>query len=149
MAFAKVVEARNKGLSSQEKQARGLLKQTMAAGKRAEGMLMTLELAMESRDLAELNVRCLDAIGSLSQDIIGSSQQTSPSKAKKIKMDHAGDVQVISGGFFDCFRTPVSTYIAESGGSIGQQMPEKHCHTVAAVIFSCDHIRFADAVPVK
>ena len=80
----KMIEARRKGLKEQEMQARNLLKQTMASIKRVEGMLMTLELAMEARDLAELNVRCLDAIGSLSQDIIGSSQQTSPSKAKKI-----------------------------------------------------------------
>ena len=81
---SKMIEARRKGLKEQEAQARGLLKQTMASIKRVQGMLMTLELAMESRDLAELNVRCLDAIGTLSQDIIGSSQQTSAGKAKKI-----------------------------------------------------------------
>ena len=80
----KMIEARRKGLKEQEMQARGLLKQTMASIKRAEGMLFTLELAMESRDLAELNVKCLDAIGSLSEDVIGSSKQTSASKAKKI-----------------------------------------------------------------
>ena len=73
-AFAKVVEARNKGLSSQEKQARGLLKQAMAAGKRAEGMLMTLELAMESRDLAELNTEFLKGISVLSDDIVSASK---------------------------------------------------------------------------
>ena len=80
----KMLESRRKGLKEQEMQARNLLKQTMASIKRVEGMLMTLELAMESRDLAELNVRCLDAIGNLSQDIIGSAQEISPNKAKKI-----------------------------------------------------------------
>lgn len=80
----KVVEARQKGLPEQEKQARGLLKQTMAAIKREQGMLMTLELAIESRDLAQLNMDFLDSIGSLSEDIINSSQKTSDAKAKRV-----------------------------------------------------------------
>lgn len=75
-AFAKVVEARSKGLTAQEKQARGLLKQSMASCKRAEGMLMTLELAVESRDLAELNMNFLKSIGDLSDDIISAGKNS-------------------------------------------------------------------------
>ena len=80
----KVVEAKQKGLPEQEKQARGLLKQTMASIKREQGMLMTLELAVESRDLAQLNLNFLDSIGNLSEDIISSSQKTSEAKARKV-----------------------------------------------------------------
>ena len=88
-AFAKVVEARNKGLTSQEKQARGLLKQTMAASKRAEGMLMTLELAMESRDLAELNTEFLKGISVLSDDIVAAGKDSANVKQVEKKYKNA------------------------------------------------------------
>ena len=84
VVLKKVVEAKQKGLKEQENQARNLLKQTLAAMKREEGMLMTLELAIESRDLAQLNMNFLNSIGTLSEDIISSGKQTSAGKAKKI-----------------------------------------------------------------
>ena len=80
----KVIEAKQKGLKDQESQARNLLKQTMAAMKREEGMLMTLELAVESRDLAQLNMNFLNSINTLSEDIISSGQATNDAKAKKV-----------------------------------------------------------------
>lgn len=83
VAFNKLCEAKSKGLGEQEKQARGLLKQVMAASKRANGMLMTLELAIETRDLAELNLNFLDSISALSDDIISSGKQTNESRTKK------------------------------------------------------------------
>ena len=89
VAFQKVYDARQKGLKEQEAQARGLLKQTMAASKRAEGMLMTLELAKESRDLAELNMNFLNSIGDLSEDIIAAGKKTSAAKTKKIGNKYA------------------------------------------------------------
>ena len=84
IVLRKVVEAKQKGLPEQEKQARGLMKQTLAAIKREEGMLMTLELAIESRDLAQLNMNFLDSIGTLSEDIISSCQKTSESRARRV-----------------------------------------------------------------
>lgn len=83
--FQKVMVARQKGLTEQERQARGLLKQAMMAEKRADAMLMTLELATESKDMAELNMNFLESIGALSEDIIASSKNTKDSKAKKIE----------------------------------------------------------------
>lgn len=80
----KVLEAKQKGLRDQEAQARGLLKQTMASIRREQGMLMTLELAVESRDLAQLNMNFLDSIATLSDDIIGSSEHVSDARVKKI-----------------------------------------------------------------
>ena len=50
-----VVEAKRRGLPAQEKQARGLLSRCLASIKRIDGMLMTIELAVQSRDLAKLN----------------------------------------------------------------------------------------------
>jgi hypothetical protein len=61
----------------------------MAASKRAEGMLMTLELAKESRDLAELNMNFLSSIGDLSDDILEAGKKTSASKTKKIGNKYA------------------------------------------------------------
>lgn len=81
----KVVEARRKGLKEQEAQAKGLLKQTMVAIKREEGMLMTLELAVESRDLAQLNMNFLESISALSDDIISSGDKMSKSETKKVE----------------------------------------------------------------
>ncbi|MBQ8429646.1 MAG: hypothetical protein IJX30_06080 [Clostridia bacterium] len=80
----KVMEARQKGLKEQEQQARSLLKQTMAAIKRENGMLMTLELAIESRDLAQLNSNFLESIGALSDDILSSGKINSEANTKRI-----------------------------------------------------------------
>jgi hypothetical protein len=79
----KLVEARRKGLKAQEEQARGLLGRCLASKKRAEGMLMTLELARESRDLAELNYQFLECIGDLSDDITIASGKTKAKKTEK------------------------------------------------------------------
>lgn len=75
-ALLKVVEAKKKGMQAQEKQARGLLKQALASCRRAESMLMTLELAVQSRDLAELNMNFLNSVGALSDDIIAAEKNT-------------------------------------------------------------------------
>lgn len=81
--LSKVMEARRKGLSVQEEQARTLLKRSMAAEKRANAMLMTIELAVQSRDLAELNKQFLEAIGSLSTDITTAATKTDTKRAEK------------------------------------------------------------------
>ena len=64
----KVVEARKKGLSTQEAQARELLGECMMAEKNTNAMLMTLELTEKSRDLAELHKKFLEAISPLTED---------------------------------------------------------------------------------
>ncbi len=79
----KVIEARQKGLAPQEEQARSLLRKCMASQKQASGMLMTLELAVQSRDLAELNRQFLDCIGVLSEDISVSAKKSNAKKAEK------------------------------------------------------------------
>lgn len=80
----KIVEARQKGLKEPEKQARTMLRQIMASIKRESSMLMTLELAVEARDLAEMNASFLESIGTLSDEILGSGTVVSEEKTKKV-----------------------------------------------------------------
>ncbi len=80
--LSKVLEARRTGLKSQENQARGLLKKNMASLKQTRGMLMTLELAVQSRDLAALNRQFLECIGALSEDIQLSAGKSNAKKAE-------------------------------------------------------------------
>ena len=80
----KIVEARRMGLKDQERQARNLLKQIMASINREHGMLMTLELAVEARDLAELNASFMESIGTLSEEILKSDELISDKKVKKV-----------------------------------------------------------------
>lgn len=80
--LSNVVAARRKGLKEPENQARAVLARYLASIKRAEGMLLTLELAVQTRDLAKLNYEFLQCIGDLSDDI---SQSTQKFNAKKIE----------------------------------------------------------------
>lgn len=84
LMLRKIVEARRKGLKEPEKQARNLLKQIMASINRENSMLMTLELAVEARDLAALNVTFMESIGTLSDEILKSDETISDNKVKKI-----------------------------------------------------------------
>ena len=80
---SKVIEAKRKGLPAQEQQARGLLKRCIASQKQASGMLMTLELAVQSRDLASLNMQFLECIGNLSDDMRTAAKKSNAKQAEK------------------------------------------------------------------
>ena len=47
-------------------------------------MLMTLELAVETRDLAQLNANFMETIGVLSEDILSAGKATDKKKAKRV-----------------------------------------------------------------
>lgn len=79
----KVLDARRMGLKEQEAQARSILKKCLVSEKRANGMLMTLELAVETRDLADLNYQFLESIGAISEDIRVSAKKSDAKKAEK------------------------------------------------------------------
>ncbi len=81
--FGKVLEARKKGLKTQEDQARGLMRRCMATHRQVSGMLMTLELAVEARDLSEISQKFLESIGMLSQDIVASASKSNAKKTEK------------------------------------------------------------------
>ena len=78
---SQVIEAKRRGLSAQEKQARELLSRCLASIKRIDGMLMTIELAVQSRDLAKLNCEFVQCIGDLADDISVSAGKTESRKA--------------------------------------------------------------------
>ncbi len=81
-ALGKLMEAREKNLPEQERQARGLLRQYIATEKRTEGMLMTLELAVLSSDLSDLNHRFLECIGELSDVVVQNEGKTDVKKVE-------------------------------------------------------------------
>lgn len=82
LLVSQVVEAKRKGLPAQEKQARGLLSRCLVSIKRIDGMLMTIELAVQSRDLAKLNCEFVQCIGDLADDISASVGKTDSKKAE-------------------------------------------------------------------
>ena len=80
MAVRKVKEAQMKGLPDQEKQARNQARQFLASKKRAEGMLMSLELAVQARDLSELNATFLTCLGELSDCVVADTNSVNTKK---------------------------------------------------------------------
>ena len=82
-AVRKVKEAQMKGLPEQEKQARNQARQFLASKKRAEGMLMSLELAVQARDLSELNATFLTCIGELSDCVVADANSVNTKKIEE------------------------------------------------------------------
>lgn len=81
--LSNILSARKKGLKAQEQQARGVMARYLASIKRAEGMLLTLELAVQTRDLAKLNYDFLQCIGDLSDDISKSTKKFDTKKTEE------------------------------------------------------------------
>ena len=81
--LSNILSARQKGLKAQEQQARAVLARYLASIKRAEGMLLTLELAVQTRDLAKLNYDFLQCIGDLSDDISKSTKKFDTKKTEE------------------------------------------------------------------
>lgn len=80
-----ILQARRKGLKEPEQQARNLMRQTLAAIGRQNSMKMTLELAVVSRDLAQLNADFMTSIGALSEDILDAGRATNAANTKKVE----------------------------------------------------------------
>lgn len=81
--FDKLVEARRKGLAAQETTARNLMKKSMAAEKQISGMIVSLGLAVQARDLATLTRNFVECIGVISKDLIGAVSKTNAKKAER------------------------------------------------------------------
>lgn len=81
--LSNILSARKKGLKAQEQQARGVMARYLASIKRAEGMLLTLELAVQTRDLAKLSYDFLQCIGDLSDDISKSTKKFDTKKTEE------------------------------------------------------------------
>jgi len=67
--YEKLVECKKKGLKEQELQARNRLRQYLATEKRYEGMIMSIELALDAATLNNLNSSFMNTINELSLSI--------------------------------------------------------------------------------
>ena len=81
--FTQLMEARKNSLLDHEEQARGLMRKCYAMQEQAQAMLMTLELAVRSRDIALLQGEFLERMDSIA-DKIG-TVTVSKTKIKKTK----------------------------------------------------------------
>ena len=80
--FNGMLEARRKGLKTQEQQYRATLSKCMAQLKMQEGALMTLRLARQSRDLVAAQREFVDCLGIISKDIDVNQKKTNVKKAE-------------------------------------------------------------------
>lgn len=81
--LAKLSEAKRNGLKAQEQQARGLLRNCLAHEKRVLGMQMQLDLAVQSRDLSNLQQSFLECVGTMADEIDGNVTKSTIKKSKK------------------------------------------------------------------
>lgn len=81
--LGKMSEARRNGLKAQEQQARGLLRNCLAHEKRVLGMQMQLDLAVQSRDLSNLQQAFLECVGTMADEIDGNVTKSTVKKSKK------------------------------------------------------------------
>ncbi|MBQ8358161.1 MAG: hypothetical protein IJX39_10225 [Clostridia bacterium] len=90
-----LMDARAKNNAAGEQQARGALRQWIATEKRTENMLMTLELAILTSDLSELNHSFMVCIGELSDVVSESGKKTDVKKTedKYLKALYASEKQ--------------------------------------------------------
>ena len=81
--LGKLSEAKRNGLKAQEQQARGLLRNCLAHEKRVLGMQMQLDLAVQSRDLSNLQQAFLECVGTMADEIDGNVTKSDVKKNKK------------------------------------------------------------------
>ncbi len=134
----KVLEAKRLGLKQQEQQARGLLGNCLAQEKRVLGMQMQLELAVESRDLSNLEQSFIECVNDMSVEISSNVTKFGAKKAKKnymktlykineqnTRMDDlldAGDYAIVantSSGQFSKFDDEIDSLVEEAEFSAG------------------------------
>lgn len=81
--FNGMMEARSKGLKSQEQQYRATLSRCMAQLKMQEGALMELRLGRQSRDLVRAQREFVDCLDIIANDISTDTKKTNIKKGKK------------------------------------------------------------------
>ena len=81
--LAGLVEARRQGLTSHENRARALLRRYLAAEKQINGMLLSMRLTVQERDIASLTKSFIECIGDVSRELTGSVAKTDTKKAEK------------------------------------------------------------------
>lgn len=82
-ALAGLLDARRHGLSVQEERARALLRRNFAAEQQINGMLLSMKLTVQERDLASLTKNFVECIGDVSRELTQSVSKTDAKKAEK------------------------------------------------------------------
>ena len=82
-ALASFLEARRHGMTAQEWRASALLKRQLAAERQINGMLLSMRLTVQERDLATLTRSFIECMGDVSRELTGAVAKTDAKKAEK------------------------------------------------------------------
>ncbi len=82
-AVSKTLEAKKKKLPVEEKRWRNMLGRNIVMQKRIQRMIMTIELAMHTRDMAKLNHDFVQCMGDLADDINLAAENFDTKKLEK------------------------------------------------------------------
>lgn len=74
---------RAQGLTAQEGTARAMLRRCLAFKKQVLGMIATIELAVQARDMAALGREFTECLGEVSRDLSASASKTDVKKAER------------------------------------------------------------------
>ncbi len=74
------------GIAAQEEAARAMLRRCLAFKKRVLGMIATIELAVQARDLAALSKEFTECLSEVSRDLMASASKTDVKKAERDSM---------------------------------------------------------------
>lgn len=78
-----LLDARRHGLVAHEERARALLRRDFAAEQQINGMLLSMKLTVQERDLASLTKNFIECIGDVSRELTKSVAKTDAEKAEK------------------------------------------------------------------
>lgn len=81
--LAGLLDARRHGLSAQEERARALLRRYFAAEQQINGMLLSMKLTVQERDLASLTKNFVECIGDVSRELTRSVSKTDSKTAER------------------------------------------------------------------
>ncbi len=85
----KAAEAQSKGLNSQVDVAKNMLRKTMKTEKQISGMLMSIELGLQAKELVSITQSFVQCMNDISADIITDADATEFKKSKDILMKAA------------------------------------------------------------
>ncbi len=85
----KVVEAQNQGMTSQAETAKNMLRKAVKTEKQISGMLMSMELALQTKELVAITQGFVECMNDISADIITDADSTAFKQSKEKLMKAA------------------------------------------------------------
>lgn len=128
--FSSLVKARSEGHPAQEKTARAILRRCLAEEKQIRGMILSLELAVQARDLAALTKSFIECVGEVSRALSADVAKTDTKRAEAAYMRgiYAAQLQeekldrMLSMGAGTSFEISDSGKYAEFDGEIDEML---------------------------